>query len=271
MAVLGVRLVTAPQRLLHGLQIRATPGAAVESTDQKKGWRMSLPPGAAGRYRWAQLDDYLHLRRRDFAWQPPFRLALRTRVSAANLPGTWGFGFWNDPFNLSLGLGGTARRLPALPNCAWFFHASPPNYLSLRDDLPADGFLAATFASPCIPSLLLAPALAAAPLLAWRVSSRWIRRQARRLVRQDAALVKCDPTGWHHYTLTCLPERVCFEVDDELCFETTFTPRGRLGLVIWIDNQYAAYPPDGGLRFGTLDAPQAAWLEVSDLEITPTA
>jgi hypothetical protein len=46
-------------------------------------------------------------------------------------------------------------RLPALPNTAWFFFASPPNYLSLRDDLPAQGALAAVFRSPRLPASLL--------------------------------------------------------------------------------------------------------------------
>ena len=118
-------------------------------------WRLEIPAGAAGRYRLAQVDDYHRLRRRDFPWRPPLRLSLRARASAPDLPGTWGFGLWNDPFSLSMGLGGAAQRFPALPNAAWFFFASPPNYLSFRDDLPAQGFLAATFQAPAIPAPLL--------------------------------------------------------------------------------------------------------------------
>ncbi len=65
---------------------------------------------------------------------PPWTFSLRARLSKADLPGTWGFGLWNDPFGLSLGFGGKPARLPALPQTAWFMHASPPNWLSLQDD-----------------------------------------------------------------------------------------------------------------------------------------
>jgi len=58
---------------------------------------------------------------------PPCTFSLHARLSGTDLPGTWGFGLWNDPFGLSLGFGGQAARLPALPQAAWFMHASPPN------------------------------------------------------------------------------------------------------------------------------------------------
>jgi hypothetical protein len=42
---------------------------------------------------------------------------------------------------------------------------------------------------------------------------------------------------------------------------------GPLGLVIWIDNQYAAWRPDGTLRMGVLANPHPAWMEISELEV----
>lgn len=230
-------------------------------------YRLSIPAGPAGRYRWAQLDDYLHRPRRDFAWRPPLTFTLRARVSAPDLPGTWGFGFWNDPFNASLGLGGTARRLPALPNAAWFFHASPPNYLSLRDDRPAAGFLAGLFSAPHIAPPLFIPALPFLPLLAWRQTARLLRQAVRRLVREDAAALELDVTAWHEYRLELRPVGAEFYIDSGLAFESSVMPRPPLGLVIWIDNQYAAFPPDGRLRIGTLATGTEAWLEVDDLSI----
>jgi len=234
-------------------------------------WRLEIPAGAAGRYRLAQIDDYHQLRRRDFPWWPPLRLSLRARASAPDLPGTWGFGLWNDPFSLSMGLGGAAQRFPALPNAAWFFFASPPNYLSFRDDLPAQGFLAATFQAPAIPAPLQAPLLAlAAPglaLAALPVGARLVRRLLRRLVRQSAALVPGDVTAWHTYTLDWQPDGVTFMVDGDTISAAPVAPRGPLALALWIDNQYAALPPTGRLRYGTLANPGPAWLEVSDLNI----
>jgi hypothetical protein len=50
-------------------------------------------------------------------------------------------------------------------------------------------------------------------------------------------------------------------------FEPSISPHGPLGLVIWIDNQFAAIPPSGKVRFGTLPTPEPAWLEVEGLVV----
>jgi len=83
----------------------------------------------------AQLDDYARTPRSRLSHTPPWTLQVRARASSVDLPGTWGFGLWNDPFGLSLGFGGgKPLRLPTLPQTAWFMQASRPNWLSLRDD-----------------------------------------------------------------------------------------------------------------------------------------
>jgi hypothetical protein len=227
---------------------------------------LQIPGGPSGRYRLAQLDDYGGLARSQFYWQPPLCLELRARVSDAALPGTWGFGLWNDPFTARLGLKGTARRFPALPEAAWFFYASPPNYLAVHDAHPAQGFLAATFASRSIRPWLLATGVPVLPLLAWPVTARLLRRLARHFVAEDAVQLTVDPTQWHDYRLEWRADAARFAMDGETCFTTTITPRGPLGLVLWIDNQYAAFPPDGRLRFGTLPN-EPAWLELADMNI----
>ena len=238
------------------LNPRRSPGAAVQADGA--GWTLSIPGGPAGRYRLAQLDDYTRLARRRFVWQPPVSLRLRARASAADLPGTWGFGLWNDPFGLSLGLGGTAARLPALPQAAWFFHASPPNQLTFHDDQPADGFLAATFRSLTLPPLLLAAGLPGLLL------PRLARRAAAGLVAQGSVRLDLDVTAWHAYRLDWNTGQVVFMIDGEKVLETAVAPRAALGLVLWIDNQYAAFPPDGRLAFGTLAGPPAR-LELADI------
>ena len=248
------------------LETRATPGAQAQLV-ANTGWRLSISAGPGEVYRWAQLDDYLSRERSRFLWQSPCRLSLRGRVSSTGIAGTWGFGFWNDPFNMSLGLGGSMRRFPALPNAAWFFFASPPNYLSLRDDLPAQGFVVATFRSPLLPAPLLALGAPFLPLLGWPWAARRLRPLGRRLVQQDAALVTVDPAEWHSYALEWQAQRVLFYVDDQVILDTPVSPRGRLGLVLWIDNQYAAFTPQGGLRFGRLSTPAPAWLELEKIQV----
>ncbi|MCG2786269.1 MAG: hypothetical protein L6461_14320 [Anaerolineae bacterium] len=239
-----------------------TPSASVTPTPN--GWRLSIPAGPRGQYRLAQLDDYAHLPRSAFPRSPPFTLSLHARASATDLPGTWGFGLWNDPFGFALGFGNTPGRLPALPNAAWFFHASPENYLSLRNDTPANGFFAGTFRSPRWPAPLLALALLALPLLALRPASRLLRRLASHIVRQDGSAVGVDVTQWHDYSIHWQTGAVLFFVDGAEILRTPLAPRGPLGLVLWIDNQYAAWRPDGSLGYGTLENP-AAWLEIDKL------
>lgn len=244
---------------------RHTPGSQVTRLPSD-GWRLEIPAGPAGHYRLAQLDDYIDLPRRAFPWQAPFNLFVRARAAQGSIPGTWGFGLWNDPFALSLGFGGE-RRIPALPNAAWFFFASAPNYLSLRDDLPAQGGLAATFRSRRWPAALLALGALALPLLALPPVGRIMRRLGRRIVKQDAMALAGDPSEWHAYGLDLSQNCVTFSVDGNSVLETSVAPFGSLGLVIWVDNQYAAWPPSGRFSFGTLANDQPAWVEIEDLAI----
>lgn len=231
-------------------------------------FRLRIPAGPAGQYRLAQVDDYHHLPRSRFPWGPPLGLSLRARASHQDLPGTWGFGLWNDPFfAVGLGFGGTARRLPALPNAAWFFHGSPPNHLTLRDDLPPRGFLAAVFSAPRFPSPALALGLPLLPFLLWQPGVRALRRLARVVVQEDSVRLDVDPTAWHQYRLEWTKDGARFAVDGRTVLETAVSPRAPLGLVLWIDNQYAALPPDGRLAFGTLSHRQEVWLEVDALSV----
>jgi hypothetical protein len=246
-----------------GLQPRRTPGAEVYTVNGES-WRFVIPAGTGGVYRLAQLDDYTSLPRRRLPWNPPLHLHLRARASDQEIPGTWGFGLWNDPFSLSFGLGGVSRRLPALPNAAWFFYASPPNYLSFRDDLPAQGLMAATFAASTLPTWLLAPGALGLPLALIPWIGRAARSAARRFVHQSAAQLELDLTEWHTYRLSWVRSAVRFYVDSELASTTSVSPTGPLGLVLWIDNQYAAWTPDGRLCYGLLPNVEPAWLEIAD-------
>lgn len=234
---------------------------------QSGSWRLELPAGSAKAYRLAQLDDYAKLTRSSFFWKPPACLSLRASYSSIQIPGTWGFGFWNDPFSLSLGFRGGVRRLPALPNCAWFFYASPSNHLSLVDRIPANGFLAATFQSPCWPPALLGISAFLLPLAALPAGGRLIRRIARKTISQDATNLDIDPNNWHGYRIEWTIDNVKFYVDEKLVFFTRITPNPPAGCVIWIDNQYAALPPSGHLRFGTLANPEPSWIEIQDMMV----
>ncbi len=251
------------QALPFGLKAELTPGAQVEALDPRA-WRLSIPAGLGGRYRLAQLDNYSPRRRSAFPHRAPFCLELEARASASSLPGTWGFGLWNDPFSMGA-LTGKALRFPALPNTAWYFFASVENCLSLRDDLPANGPLAATFQARRKPGARLALGAIALPLMALSAGRRLLRRFAAAIVQQDAVSLDIDPADWHAFTLAWQTDQVRFTVDGRTLLQTKIAPAGPLGLVIWIDNQYAAFRPDGSLAYGMLENRQPGWIEVRNL------
>jgi hypothetical protein len=174
---------------------------------------------------------------------------------------------WNDPFSFSMGFGGGARRLPALPNAIWFFFASSQNHLSLRDDLPSNGNLAAIFQSPYLPAYMMSMGLFALPLMALPPVARLLRRWARGFVRQETVSFITDVTQWHRYRLAWEVDRVCFALDDNNIMESTISPHAPLGVVIWIDNQYMAWTPNGRLGYGNLETLHPAWIEIKDFHL----
>ena len=248
------------------LHISQSPTSSVTKLAEGA-WRLELPAHAGRGYRLAQLDDHKSLSRRSFPWQPPFKLSLQARVSAQGLPGTWGFGLWNDPFSFQLAFNHGILRFPTLPDAAWFFHASPHNYLSIRDDLPASGFLAATFRSKKVPTTLLALASPALALALIPGITQVVHRRLHQLIQQDAALIHTDVTAWHAYSMEWDAGRVSFRLDGADILQTNISPNAPLSLVIWIDNQYAALRPTGRLSYGTLPNPEPAWMEVREFSI----
>jgi hypothetical protein len=244
-------------------------------TPLKAGWRLAIPAGDRRVYRLAQVDDYAHLGKRRFKYTPLFKLRLRARVSRSEIPGTWGFGLWNDPFGFSIGFGGKKRQLPALPQVAWFMHASNPNWLTLRDKpvpgsertVPGNGFFAGTLRSKPIPSLLFVPGVPFLPLFAFRPVSRLVRRLANQFfIRQDGTKIDVDVTGWHEYSIQWLEDECIFNLDGSEMLRTPISPISPLGLVIWIDNQYAAWTLEGRIGFGTLEN-ESAWMEIEGVSI----
>lgn len=255
---------------VHAMDLNPRLSGEGRLSETERGWLLSIPSGTAGRYRLSQLDDHARIARSRYPRRPPFQLRLEARVSSGTLPGTWGFGLWNDPYGFSFVPGSGFFRLPALPNAAWFFYSSPLCYLSFRDDMPANGFLAQTFVSPKLAPLLL-PAAAALPF-----SLKATRRLLARIIREDAARVgpvdtssnrtaaPIDVTTWHSYSLEWTSLGTCFKVDEAIILDTPLSPRSPLGIVIWIDNQHAALTPQGRLSFGMESNPELAWMEIRD-------
>lgn len=269
---------------------RATPGGGTLDVADSR-LRCALPPTPAGRYANAQIDDYGGARLARYPWRPPLRLEVRARTSLpihpplmrahtpispsprgargpagedpqAFLRGTVGFGFWNAPMTV-------ARGALRLPDAVWFFGASPPSEMRLVPGLPGRGWKAQVVHANRIAALAYGSAALGA--VGWaRLTGR--ERAAARLVERmtgaSETVLDTDTTLWHNYALEWHAACARFFVDGAEVLRAPNPPRGPLGFVAWIDNQYAVATPRGQLRFGTLDT-AAQWLELDAVRITP--
>ena len=228
-------------------------------------WRLTLPPTAQG-YADAQIDDYgTASGRGSYPWQPGTMISLRARFSHGrdSLVGTAGFGFWNAPF------GDPTVRFPALPQAAWFFFASSPSDLPFAPNGPGRGWFAATIDAGTINALLTAP-LAPAVLLLNQVQNLrkriwpWLRRR----LQISFAPLPSPMTDWQGYELLWMPEGCTFSIGGEVVLQTAYSPRGPLGFVCWIDNQYMVATAHGRFGWGVLPTEKKQTLEVADLTVS---
>lgn len=243
--------------VLGGSLRRYTAGAgAVETAGD--GLRLVIAGATPDAYSDAQVDDYAHLSRARFPWTPPLTLEARVRFShcADALKGTAGFGFWNDPLTYR------PARVPALPKAVWFFFASAPSNLKLDMDVPGCGWKAATIGAlgPRAGLLALAAPIAV-PLMNVNRAYRWFWPVVQRAIGVQEASVDVDTTEWHTYEITWGVTQTAFEIDGEPVLQKAPSPRGPLGFVMWIDNQYMVATPRGRFGWGRLDICGPEWLE----------
>jgi hypothetical protein len=218
------------------------------------------PPTPKGIYTDAQISDY---HTTDFHWRPPLRMVVTARASSSALVGTAGFGFWNQPFMP----GQTTLRLP---QAVWFFFASHPNNMALAQGVPGDGWKAATISANRLPFLLLAPFTPVGVLLMrvpylydrlWPVGQRAIGVSEKLL---DVELL----AETHTYTLDWRTDGATFSIDGRSVHESRVAPRGPLGFIAWIDNQYAIVTPQGHFGFGLLPVEREQSLVVEYIAIS---
>jgi hypothetical protein len=217
---------------------------------------LNLLPTTTG-YSNAQISSY-DPRRRDFQDEAPLRLTLNARSSAAGqLRGTAGFGFWNHPF-------APQENGLRVPQALWFFFASADSNMALAKGIAGHGWKAATFNAQRAAFYGLLP-VALPGFALMRVQALYDRLWS---IGQDAlgvreALLPSDLLAdWHQYSLSWERERVTFRVDGATVLESTHAlPRGRLGFIAWIDNQYAIVTPQGQFGWGVVNpCPQQALL-----------
>jgi hypothetical protein len=217
------------------------------------------------RYSDAQIMDYAGLQRRDYPNTPPLRLAVRAAFShpAEQFRGTAGFGLWNQPFM-------PGQRWPRLPRAAWFFLVGQPGNIKLAKDTSGAGWKAATLDATRLPFLLLAPG---APLGFLLIRNRVLYQRlyplAERALGIAESAIQIDITQTHTYQMDWTRQGLRFSVDDQLVLDTKRAPRGRLGFIAWVDNQYAVVTPQGAFGFGLTPQPEAHWLRIEQLRLEP--
>jgi hypothetical protein len=156
-----------------------------------------------------------------------------------------------------------------LPRVAWFFFGSPPLDLPFVWGVAGNGFKAACLdaANPffvaLVPFAPLGFALMRLPLVYRRL---WPVGQA--ALRASEALLNLDLTQEHAYEIHWWPRYVVFRVDGRTVHVSPYSPRGRLGFVAWLDNQYAIVTPQGRLGWGLLanESAHRLWLDALTFE-----
>lgn len=205
----------------------------------------------------AEIGDYHHPRRL-LPWQPPLEMEARARFShpPAQLLGTAGFGFWNNPF--------VSGQVVASPNALWFFFASLPSQMGLAAGNLGHGWKAYSLNSGNIPSWLMSFANLTLRLPLMRslaYATAQIRIQAAEKVLEVVA------EEWHNYHLVWRRDEAIFRVDGQEVLRAPHPPAGPLGFVAWMDNQFAVLKPSGEMQFGMLAISQRQWLEIDYIKI----
>ncbi|GAB4320824.1 MAG: hypothetical protein Kow00117_10220 [Phototrophicales bacterium] len=208
---------------------------------QQDMFRLTIPPVTGDIYHNAQITSYIT--RRDFEFEPPVSLHIRA-YATGDIHGTAGFGFWNHPYG----------RVPRLPKAIWFFYGSQPNNMPLAKNIPGYGWKCATFDAANWRFLALLPS---APIgfLLMRLPS--IYNQLWGIGQRALGVDECllDETLLnipHDYSIIWEKDHVTFMLDNKIIFKTKRVPRGKLGFIAWIDNQYAIVTPQGQFGHGLL-------------------
>lgn len=228
---------------------------------------LTLEKYDGGDYSDAQIDDYHP--DYEMRWRPPAQMTVRARFSHPQsvLLGTAGFGFWNDPFGMTRSLQRTLWRAYRLPQAVWFFFASAPSNMEFAQGIPGYGWKAATLDSSGWQAKALLPFAPLAMLLCrWRRGYELLWPVAQRVLKIEEMILPTKMDEWHSYYLEWRAEGVRLSIDGCEVFRSKYSPRGPLGFVVWVDNQYMVATPQGRFRSGVI-ATEKQWLEIESLDV----
>lgn len=226
---------------------------------------LSVPPNDGKRYHNAQITEY-DTKKPDFQFRPPLRMEViaYSSLHPRDMRGTAGFGFWNHPFEPG------SRRLKR-PQALWFFFGAPPNDMQLAQGVPGHGWKAATIDARRRGFVALLPAAPLA-LLLMRIPALYRRLWPigqKAMGVHEALLPQELLTRDHTYRLEWTEQELRWQVDDDEVLRSPNPPRGPLGFIAWMDNQYAVVTPQGRLRFGLSEVTRPQSLVLRSVRIEP--
>jgi hypothetical protein len=140
--------------------------------------------------------------------------------------------------------------------------------MKLALDVPGYGWKAATIDALHPLALMLVPiALPAALLMNLRPLYRALWPPLQRALNIHEYPTNVPMTDWHTYVIEWGLEHAAFFINGKPVLENTPSPRGPLGFVMWLDNQYMIVKPWGRFGWGLLETSGCQWLEVDGLLI----
>jgi hypothetical protein len=225
---------------------------------------LALQPDESNQtYHNAQITEYSPAQK-DFQFRAPLTMKIQAYSSLhpANIRGTAGFGFWNHPFSPD-------QKGWGLPQTLWFFFSGKDSNMALARGVQGNGWKAATMdARRGIARVLLPFAPLAMPLM--RVNALYnalypIGQSA--LAIQEASLDAELLTAIHEYEIEWRNEGAIFRVDGEIVQQTRHVPKGALGFIAWMDNQFAVVTPQGNFQMGLVPVDKAQSLVLESIEI----
>ena len=81
-------------------------------------------------------------------------------------------------------------------------------------------------------------------------------------------MINIQLTEPHIYQIDWLKDRVIFSIDDQTIHASPYSPHGKMGIVIWIDNQYAIVTPQGRFGWGLIEISEPQWIDLYEWSIT---
>ena len=133
---------------------------------------------------------------------------------------------------------------------------------------PGPGWKAATIDAIRWPFFALLPtAIFAVPLMNINALYHTFWPIGQRAIGVSEAQVPVAMTEWHTYIIEWKEITAQFFVDGNVLLSCNTPPKGPLGFVLWLDNQYMVVTPWGRFGYGLLESPEEQWLEIRELRI----